>query len=76
MDIWVIIFVFGVLLMVWIDFVGFVIIIDYFGNKVYDNGMIDWGFVFFGIKYKIINIYSDGGLGMLFVFVRSFVNII
>lgn len=76
MDIRVIILVLGVSLMVQIDPVGSATITDYFGNKVYDNGTIDWGPVPSGTKYKTTNTYSDGGLGTLFAFARSFVNTI
>lgn len=76
MDIRVIILVLGVSLMVQIDPAGSATITDYFGNKVYDNGTIDWGPVPSGTKYKTTNTYSDGGLGTLFAFARSFVNTI
>uniref|UniRef100_K1PAP9 Prominin-1-A n=1 Tax=Magallana gigas TaxID=29159 RepID=K1PAP9_MAGGI len=76
MDIRVIILILGVSLMVQIDPVGSATITDYFGNKVYDNGTIEWGPVPSGTKYKTTNTYSDGGLGTLFAFARSFVNTI
>lgn len=76
MDIRVIILVLGVSLMVQIDPAGSATITDYFGNKVYDNGTIEWGPVPSGTKYKTTNTYSDGGLGTLFAFARSFVNTI
>nr|XP_011434184.2 prominin-1-A [Crassostrea gigas] len=76
MDIRVIILILGVSLMIQIDPAGSATITDYFGNKVYDNGTIDWGPVPSGTKYKTTNTYSDGGLGTLFAFARSFVNTI
>lgn len=47
---------------------------DYFGNEAYDNGTIKWAAVPAGTKYKTTNDYSDGGLGTLFAFARSFIN--
>lgn len=76
MDIWVLILVLCTSLVVQIDPVGSATITDYFGNTVYDNGTIEWGPVPSGTKYKTTNEYSDGGLGTLFAFARSFVNTI
>lgn len=59
-----------------VDFVDPATLTDYFGNKAYDNGTIEWGPVPAGTKYKTTNSYNDGGLGTLFSFARSFVNTI
>ncbi|KAL4231265.1 hypothetical protein ACF0H5_008845 [Mactra antiquata] len=51
------------------------VINDTWGNSIADDGTITWVDIPVGNKtYVTENSYSDGGLGQIFAFARSFIN--